>query len=101
MGQSPEFWVELLPKLVCRVIERPPKVQRQVGKGIRNGWIEGMITNCRANDCRATHKQTPAAYRIRPPGRCEQAFPKQWPGLPPRSVADGPDQGNSRRKSCR
>ena len=34
VGQIPEFVIELLPKLVCRVIERPPEVQGQLGKSI-------------------------------------------------------------------
>ncbi len=34
VGQFPEFRIELLPKLVRRVIERPPKVQSQVDESI-------------------------------------------------------------------
>ncbi len=34
VGQFPEFGIELLPKLVRRVIERPSKIQGQVGKSI-------------------------------------------------------------------
>src|SRR6516165_3021018 len=41
--QFPEFRVELLPKPICRVVERPSKVQSQIGESLRNGCNAGMI----------------------------------------------------------
>src|SRR5580693_423158 len=40
-------------------------------------------------------------YRLRPPGHCAPAFPKQWSGLLVGFVEDGSDRGSSRRKSYR
>jgi hypothetical protein len=43
VSQIPEFRVELLPKLVGRVVERPTQVQGQFGEGIRDGTHRGMV----------------------------------------------------------
>src|SRR5579864_9111199 len=62
MRMFPEFGIELLPKLIRRVIEGPSKVQSQVGKSIRSGCIGGTI-----NIYWSTHKKLLLmAYR---PGR--------------------------------
>src|SRR5437763_16543371 len=95
--QLPELWIELLPKPISGVIERPFHVQSQIDQRIRNTRIE-----CPINVCLTLHAQPLLmTFRLKWSGWRERAPPKQCFGPPPRWFEDGPAPRSSRRKFCR